>query len=103
MNLSSGYINSKQIFRWFVIFVFTIGITNNVYSTNFTSATGSQASTAAIVAGVNDQEIIKVTLVAGGGGAALYRCRMDFTMQNTNNADISNAKLYYTATTNSLH
>lgn len=83
-------------------FLILISIKGHIFATTYSSGTGYQASTAAIIAGVNDQEIIKVKIVAGGGGALLYRCRIDFTMANTNNSDISNAKLYYTATTDAF-
>ncbi|MDQ3189961.1 MAG: GEVED domain-containing protein [Bacteroidota bacterium] len=72
-------------------------ITTKGFATNYSSSSVQQY-VGAITAGTNNNPILRVNVTGSGGGTAASICSMQFTMQNTNNADISNARLYYTST-----
>lgn len=61
--------------------------------------TVTQSSTAAVTPGSTNQQIIRVQLTNGSGNPTNTVASMQFTMANTNNADVSAARLYMTTTT----
>jgi len=91
--------NKKLTFFLLIISAFFLtdhafSMGGSAYTYNWGQVTQNGAS---VMQGATDQDIVRVTVsLAGGAGTALTATRMDFTMQNTNNADVLNARLFYT-------
>jgi hypothetical protein len=66
---------------------------------NYVSSNVTQGSTASVVAGSENQQIIRTVVVANGLNYPLEVTQLDYnTTGSTNPADIANAKVYYTGT-----
>lgn len=80
---------------YFILFLFT----SFSYAGSIT-VTSSDASTAPVTAGATNQAIVRVAVnnPNGGGQGNETITAMAFKLANTNNLDITNAKLWYTGT-----
>lgn len=95
----------QKLRHTFERFLFAIFVLLNCTAFATTINTGSCTVTqvfGASAAGATNQELLQIKIVTSGGGAAATICNFSFVMQNTNNADVTTAKLMYTGTSASF-
>ena len=85
-----------------VISMFGVFATTDAFASIPMNSTVTQANTADVNPGQTDREILRVNIMNNFGCAAETITSMQFTMQNTYNADVSNAKIYYTGTSSTF-
>ncbi len=92
----------KRITPYISLIVLTLFflLTFNCFAVKYlVSSTQVVQQTGSVLVGSTNQQILRIDVVvtSAGGNKALTATDFQFTMQNTNNVDVSNAKLYYTA------
>jgi hypothetical protein len=84
--------------RLFLFFLFVGEF--NLYAGGYLSSAASHDSTWMVLQGSYRQDIIRVSVTATSGAGSCGVSDLSFVMQNTNNADVLNAKLWYNTTNN---